>query len=274
MAVSDHRPFSLIFAEEENMVLYTAIPNSTNSKSVAEKYEGYAPLELQMMGSWDAPGSQWAQRLPPPWTAAHPSFGGGGMFSDIAGGCGMFSGRGGWWTPLSIMIHRNMPIDIMKKTPFINATLKQSIRRFKKGFWVPKTNSFRAVEQDIDTQLHYNLNWPETNRSQSPYGGIRANNVAKSDGLTRIESWLPEPKICGSLLCRTRPRKWCNIGSGKNNLSMYWKKKKLLPTQKKISVAELRFCDWEKVRSARHDERKVVSYPKICNLFFFAMSWA
>jgi len=41
MAVSDHRPFILIFAEGETMVLYTAIPNSTNSKRVATKYKGY-----------------------------------------------------------------------------------------------------------------------------------------------------------------------------------------------------------------------------------------
>jgi hypothetical protein len=45
-------------------------------------------------------------------------------------------------------------------------------------------------------------------------------------------------------------------------------KEKSLHTQKKVSVAELRFCNWEKVRSARHDGRKVISYPKICNLFF------
>ena len=37
MAVSDRRPLSLIFAEEETTVLYTAIPNSTNSKNVAGK---------------------------------------------------------------------------------------------------------------------------------------------------------------------------------------------------------------------------------------------
>jgi hypothetical protein len=38
MAVSDNRPFILIFAEEETMPLYTTIPNRTNSKSVAAKY--------------------------------------------------------------------------------------------------------------------------------------------------------------------------------------------------------------------------------------------
>jgi hypothetical protein len=36
MAVSDHRPFSLILADEETTVLYTAIPNRINSKSIAE----------------------------------------------------------------------------------------------------------------------------------------------------------------------------------------------------------------------------------------------
>ena len=35
MAVSDRRPFILAFAEEETMVLYTAIPNRINSKTVA-----------------------------------------------------------------------------------------------------------------------------------------------------------------------------------------------------------------------------------------------
>lgn len=35
MAASDRRPLRFIFTEEENMVLYTAIPNRTNSKSVA-----------------------------------------------------------------------------------------------------------------------------------------------------------------------------------------------------------------------------------------------
>lgn len=39
MVVSDRRPFSLILAEGETMVLYTANPNNTNSKSVAAKYE-------------------------------------------------------------------------------------------------------------------------------------------------------------------------------------------------------------------------------------------
>ena len=38
MAVSDRRPFSLIFAEEETTVLYTAIPNNTNSNNVAAKH--------------------------------------------------------------------------------------------------------------------------------------------------------------------------------------------------------------------------------------------
>jgi len=38
MAVSDHRPFILMFAEEETMLLYTTIPNRTNSKSVAAKH--------------------------------------------------------------------------------------------------------------------------------------------------------------------------------------------------------------------------------------------
>ena len=37
MAASDLRPLSLIFIEEENMVLYTAIPNRTNSKIVAAR---------------------------------------------------------------------------------------------------------------------------------------------------------------------------------------------------------------------------------------------
>jgi len=37
MAVSDRRPFRWTLAEEETMVLYTAIPNRTISKSVAEK---------------------------------------------------------------------------------------------------------------------------------------------------------------------------------------------------------------------------------------------
>ena len=37
MAASDRRPLSLIFTEEENMVLYTAIPNRINSKSVAAR---------------------------------------------------------------------------------------------------------------------------------------------------------------------------------------------------------------------------------------------
>ena len=35
MALSDRRPFSLNFAAYETRVLYTAIPNKTNSKSVA-----------------------------------------------------------------------------------------------------------------------------------------------------------------------------------------------------------------------------------------------
>ena len=35
MAVSDRRPFMSALAEEEAIVLYTAIPNRTNSKSVA-----------------------------------------------------------------------------------------------------------------------------------------------------------------------------------------------------------------------------------------------
>ena len=39
MAVSDRRPFISTLAEEETMVLYTAIPNRTNSKSVAGKHE-------------------------------------------------------------------------------------------------------------------------------------------------------------------------------------------------------------------------------------------
>ena len=34
-AVSDRRPFTFAVAEEETMVLYTAIPNRTNSKIVA-----------------------------------------------------------------------------------------------------------------------------------------------------------------------------------------------------------------------------------------------
>jgi hypothetical protein len=38
MAVSDNRPFILIFTEEETMLLYTTIPNRTNSKSVAAKH--------------------------------------------------------------------------------------------------------------------------------------------------------------------------------------------------------------------------------------------
>ena len=38
MAVSDHRPFSLILADEETTVLYTAIPNKINSKSAAETH--------------------------------------------------------------------------------------------------------------------------------------------------------------------------------------------------------------------------------------------
>ena len=39
MAVSDRRPFISTLAEEETMTLYTAIPNRTNSKSVAGKHE-------------------------------------------------------------------------------------------------------------------------------------------------------------------------------------------------------------------------------------------
>ena len=35
IAASDRRPFIFIFAKEETMVLYTAIPNRTNSKTVA-----------------------------------------------------------------------------------------------------------------------------------------------------------------------------------------------------------------------------------------------
>jgi hypothetical protein len=41
MAVSDRCPFSLIFAEEEAIVLYSTNTNITNSKSVAAKNEGY-----------------------------------------------------------------------------------------------------------------------------------------------------------------------------------------------------------------------------------------
>jgi len=48
MAVSDRRPFSLVFAEEDTAVLYTAIPNSTNSKNVAAK-EGHV-LTYIMIG--------------------------------------------------------------------------------------------------------------------------------------------------------------------------------------------------------------------------------
>ena len=38
MVVSDNRPFILIFADEEIILLYTTIPNRTNSKSVAAKH--------------------------------------------------------------------------------------------------------------------------------------------------------------------------------------------------------------------------------------------
>jgi len=38
VAPSDNRPFILIFAEEETILLYTTIPNRTNSKSVAAKH--------------------------------------------------------------------------------------------------------------------------------------------------------------------------------------------------------------------------------------------
>ena len=38
MAVSDNRPFILIFAEAETILLYTTILNRTNSKSVAAKH--------------------------------------------------------------------------------------------------------------------------------------------------------------------------------------------------------------------------------------------
>ena len=41
MAVRDRRPFSLILAEEETMILFTVNPNKINSKSVAVKYESY-----------------------------------------------------------------------------------------------------------------------------------------------------------------------------------------------------------------------------------------
>jgi hypothetical protein len=42
------------------------------------------------------------------------------------------------------------------------------------------------VKQDVNAQLHDNLNRPETNCAQNPYGGIRMNGVAKSNELTRI----------------------------------------------------------------------------------------
>jgi len=48
----------------------------------------------------------------------------------------------------------------------------------------------------------------------------------------------------------------------------FMERKNKLLTQKKISVPGRGFCDWEKMRSARLDGRDVVSYPKICNLFF------
>ena len=135
MAVSDRRPFSLSFAEEETTVLYTAIPNSTNSKSVAAKHEGYS-LTYIVTSGWDTPGSQWAHRFPPPLTVIHPWFRGGGFFPGIGfRGGGVFPGITGWcagkdggWTALSIMIQRNMPIEEMKRAPFTNATLRQSIR--------------------------------------------------------------------------------------------------------------------------------------------------
>ena len=48
MAASDRRPFTFIFAEEETMVLYTAIPNRTNSKSVAGNTKVTCGLDLKI----------------------------------------------------------------------------------------------------------------------------------------------------------------------------------------------------------------------------------
>ena len=96
--------------------------------------------------------------------------------------------------------------------------------------------SFRLVKQNINVQLHYNLNRPQTDCANNPEDGIRANEVVKYNELTRIVAWCLEPKMHLSLLRRIRPGKWCNIRSGQNNLS-----------------------GW-----------KVSSYPKIFNLFFFS----
>jgi hypothetical protein len=51
MAVRDRRPSSLILADEEKMILYTAIPNRINSKSVAAKYEGYVLTDISGIAS-------------------------------------------------------------------------------------------------------------------------------------------------------------------------------------------------------------------------------
>ena len=79
--------------------------------------------------------------------------------------------------------------------------------------------SFRLVKQNINAQLHYNLNWPQTDCAKDPDGEIRANEVVKCNELTRIVAWFPELKMHLSLLCRIPPGKWCNIGSVQNNLS-------------------------------------------------------
>ena len=48
MAVRDRRPFMSTLAEEETMVLYTAIPNRITSKTVAGKHE-----VRRLCVSWD-----------------------------------------------------------------------------------------------------------------------------------------------------------------------------------------------------------------------------
>jgi len=130
MAVRDyrHRPFSLMLAEEETTVLYTAIPNKLKERCEEKpKLWGcvISIISNKRVVCWYVPGTHWAQRAPP-MELGHAPLGRGGRLSSITEASGIFSsGTCGWRSALAIKIHRNTPVEMAKRMPFKNAIFKQ-----------------------------------------------------------------------------------------------------------------------------------------------------
>ena len=118
-------------------------------------------LEFQVTSGWYSPGSHWAHW--PPLTVRYPSP---GVFSST-------------WRVLLIRMKRNIPIEMIKRTPFTKATFEQTVRQFQRTVGHQKCYSFRLVKQNVNAQLHYNLNQPQTDCAQNPYGGIWVKDAAK-----------------------------------------------------------------------------------------------